>query len=352
MFSILDILRKHREEKNRGAAPVESGMSVTKAGSAAVPAPSVKSPDAVSVYSALDKGIAEENMRQMAQVYDEAVAAARKVYAPGGPDTVLLSGGLDPVISGITAALSRNHGESFQFFFAEYPDARDYLCYHAVNVCLFAVEFGLELRYDPAVIADLAKAAFLHDVGMAPMAAVFMKPSQLTAGEIGEIRSHPQKGLEAVTAAGVSSQGVQETVMQEHERYDGSGYPKGLKADGISEFAQVVGLVDVYEALIHARPYRPRYSPAAAVNVILNAKHLFSPRMIKLLIKRVGIFPAGTRVRLNTKETGVVIKANPFSPLRPVVNVIADANGNVLKVPREIDLCKNYLIHIEENLGK
>jgi HD-GYP domain-containing protein (c-di-GMP phosphodiesterase class II) len=350
MFSILDILKKHREDKKKqdasGAEPQACPQSVLFGEDTRV-AP------AVSVFAAVDKDVLEQNLRQMAQLYDEAVCLLRKLYAVGGVDVSVIKNELDPLVARLVAQITGGNRASQQLFFAEYASLKDYLYYHAANVCLLSLELGMALKLEPPALGDLAKTALLHDIGMVSVATLMMKPGPLNNEEIAKVRLHPKAGTELL--AKISREFprfVTDTVAQEHERFDGSGYPKGQKSDDISEFARIIGLVDVYEAMTHSRPHRIAYTPSATVNAILNGKGSFDSRLIKALIERIGIFPEGTKVRLNTKETGIVIKVNPLSPLRPVVSVITDSQGNELKAFKEINLDKDYLIHIEENLGK
>ncbi|MFA6384618.1 MAG: hypothetical protein WCY10_04525, partial [Candidatus Omnitrophota bacterium] len=104
------------------------------------------------------------------------------------------------------------------------------------------------------------------------------------------------------------------------------------------------------ESLTHTRPHRPRLTPPKAVNEILNQKSVFSVKIMKLLLERIGIFPVGTWVRLNTKETGIVSKNNQGLPLRPAVQVLFAENGSKLLQPKLVDLANNLLISVEECL--
>ena len=167
--------------------------------------------------------------------------------------------------------------------------------------------------------------------------------------EYAKIKKHPKTSLEILKSAqGEIAQDIIDAIMQEHERLDGSGYPQGLKDKQISELAQIIGLADLYEAMVHQRPYRNKFSPLETVKLILNNKSAFDCRIIKILIEKIGIFPIGVLVRLNTQEIGTVIKENPRLPLRPVVNVFYDAAGKQLKDHKLIDLSVNPMIFIEE----
>jgi HD-GYP domain-containing protein (c-di-GMP phosphodiesterase class II) len=173
----------------------------------------------------------------------------------------------------------------------------------------------------------------------------------LSSDELAKVKEHPAKGLEILSKLGGEfSTGLSDVITQEHERMDGSGYPKGLREGEIGEFAQIVSLADVYESLTHSRPHRLRLTPPKAVNEILKQKSVFSVKVMKLLLERIGIFPVGTWVRLNTKETGIVLKNNQGLPLRPAVQVLFAENGGKLLQPKLVDLASNLLISVEECL--
>lgn len=355
MFSILDILKKQREEK-RKSEPVPAGASpsappVQAEPLSVVPVPPESAPENLSIFSAVTKEVDDEEARQMSRFYDSAIAVAKKVYVADGPTAAVLANELAPVITGLVGTISKGNKEALRFFFADYPDPVNYLYYHAVNVCILSIELGLQLQYASAALEDLATAAFLHDIGMTSVHELIAKSGKLAGEEMDRMRQHTRKGAEILDrVARDFPHSVTEAVLNEHERFDGSGYPKGLKAEEIPELAQLVGLADVYEAIVHFRPYRQRQSPSDTINAILSNKGAFSARVTKALLERIGVYPAGTRVRLNTKELAVVMCVNPGSPLRPVVAVIADAQGNPLTALKEINLLKNYLVYIEECL--
>jgi hypothetical protein len=91
-------------------------------------------------------------------------------------------------------------------------------------------------------------------------------------------------------------------------------------------------------------------TPPKAVNEILSKKSVFGMKVLKLLLERIGIFPVGTWIRLNTKETGIVSKNNQGLPLRPSVQVLFAENGSKLLQPKLVDLASNLLISVEECL--
>jgi hypothetical protein len=193
----------------------------------------------------------------------------------------------------------------------------------------------------------------LHDIGSVDYLDIINKAAKLSEQDYNKVKEHPKVGLNVLNEFWKDPPAaVSEVVSQEHERLDGSGYPRGIKGKDISEFAQIVALVDIYEAMIHQRPYRNKHTPSETVNTILTNKNAFGYRVIKVLIERMGIFPVGFMVRLNNKEIGLVVKENPKSPLRPVVDIIFTPDNKKLEKPKQIDLARNPVICIEECLER
>ena len=141
-------------------------------------------------------------------------------------------------------------------------------------------------------------------------------------------------------------------VREEHEREQGQGYPNGLRSEEIHALAKILGLADIYDALICPRPYRRMFSPHEAVQELLDCQdRLGYPKLVvRELIQQLSLFPAGCRVRLSSNEVGRVILMNKQSPLRPVVEVLFDAEGQPLQTPRHVDLNTNPLVYVTASL--
>src|SRR2546427_12410722 len=182
----------------------------------------------------------------------------------------------------------------------------------------------------------LGVAAILHDVGMGLNAEeILNKPGPLSHEERTLIKRHPESGAQALRRLCPDADWIAELVLQEHERVGGQGYPRGLKGEEIHEFAQIIGLADTFEALLHARPYRQRFLPHEAVReLVTKEKTSFPTKILKCLIQQFSVFPLGTHVRLNTGESAEGVELNPQYPLRPVVKVLKDTHGSSLKEAR------------------
>ena len=125
--------------------------------------------------------------------------------------------------------------------------------------------------------------------------------------------------------------------VEEHERLDGSGYPRGTSEVG--EFSQIVAVADVYDALCSPRPHRPAITAHRAVREIIafgNRKKL-DAQTIRALLKSISLFPVGSFVRLSDGTFGRVIGAGQ-DPARPLVAVLCGEAGPVLDLASRPDL--------------
>lgn len=137
---------------------------------------------------------------------------------------------------------------------------------HCERVALDSVALGTALGLPWEQLGTLYWAALLHDVGKIAIAeTVLSKAGRLTADELGEIRRHPAYGADLLTGISTSLARVAESIRAHHERWDGLGYPRGLRSECIPLVARIVSVVDVYEALTSPRPYREPLSPEQAV---------------------------------------------------------------------------------------
>lgn len=139
---------------------------------------------------------------------------------------------------------------------------------HCHRMANYAATLGRRIGLTGEQIHVLKRGGFLHDVGMLTIPdAVLLKPGTLDAKERALIESHPVIG-ESLIANLRSLQQVRLIVRHHHERRDGSGYPDGLRGEEIPLAAQIVGLVDVFEALTSPRPYQEPHSSEGALVIL------------------------------------------------------------------------------------
>jgi HD-GYP domain-containing protein (c-di-GMP phosphodiesterase class II) len=166
------------------------------------------------------------------------------------------------------------------------------------------------------------------------------------------IKKHPQFGYEIVlNSLGEKYKWLAEVVSQEQEREGGQGYPRGLLGNEIHEYAKVIGIVDVYEALSHPRPQRKRFLPYEATKVIVNSsKNMFPQKLIRALLTKLSCFPTGSYVVLNSKAIGRVVETNEAYPLRPVIEMLYDSMGKKLTEKKVVKLQDTPLLYITDSM--
>jgi len=227
---------------------------------------------------------------------------------------------------------------------------KDSLSIHAVNVMITALIIGKELGYARGELETLGTAALFHEIGMHLIPKSIRKnKGKLTDQELAVIRQHPELAFTELRKYGQDYLEIAEIIQQEHERIDGSGYPFGLEGAQIKEMALIVGLLDIYDALINSRPYRDKILPSDAMKVIVRrSKGLFPAAIIKKLLIQLSIYPVKSYVRLNNASIGMVVKTNTLWPLKPIITIIFDAQGRKIeKAKKMIDLSKSPLLYIK-----
>lgn len=255
--------------------------------------------------------------------------------------------GLSALAAGIAEALKRNDQLLVQ---AMSGPAGPPLITNLVNVAILATKVGIGLGYYGKELERLTLAGLVHDIGLfAVPQSVITKSGRLTHDERMLVEQHPELGYEAIRRGGPKYEWLAQVVRQAHERWNGQGYPNKLKGRQISELAQIIGVVDVFDALVSPRGYRRRFFPHEAVRELMVAERTAFPReVVKALVEQLSAYPLGTSVRLSTGEVGSVTRVNTSYPLRPVVWVEGAAGYG--QEGRQVDLSLTPLVSIVETL--
>ncbi len=192
-----------------------------------------------------------------------------------------------------------------------------------VHVGILAAKLGVGLNFSGEELEHLALAGLLHDIGIFTLSPELLARSgKLSAEERAVLEQHPLAGHDIVVKGHPRYEWLAVVIRQAHERWGGQGYPFRLKGRAIHEFAHVIGICDIFDALVSPRPYRRRLLPHEAIQELFQSERTSFPReIIKALVEQLSVYPLGTQVRLNTGEIGVVIRLNPRLPLRPVIRL-------------------------------
>lgn len=244
----------------------------------------------------------------------------------------------DPVVEGILDSIFRLPSALLPL--AQVKTRDEYTFQHSVSVAALSVAFGRTLDLPRETIKELAMGGLLHDVGKAQIpTAILNKPGKLTDAEFLIMKRHATLSAELLR----DTKGVSEIAFlaasQHHERYDGSGYPHGLKGEEISLYGQMMCIVDVYDAITSLRIYHKGMPPTEALRKMFEwSKTHFNPRLVQAFIKGIGIYPAGSLVRLESGLMGIVREVVPTKLLQPVVNIFYHADKLCYLPPKTVDL--------------
>jgi HD-GYP domain-containing protein (c-di-GMP phosphodiesterase class II) len=140
--------------------------------------------------------------------------------------------------------------------------------WHCERLALISVHLGIAMRLDRLSLISLYRGGFLHDVGKVGIPdSILFKPGKLTAQEWVVMRSHTSRG-EEICRHLKSLAPVLPIIRHHHERWDGSGYPDGLRGAQIPLIARVLQIADIYDALTSPRPYKDAFSPDKALQIL------------------------------------------------------------------------------------
>lgn len=215
-----------------------------------------------------------------------------------------------------------------------------FLFEHTMHVSVFATIVGFANRYSEQQLYDLFVSSLLFDIGMLNVPdRLYRKAGRLTAAERERIEYHTIDGHQMLAARSDLPRAAAACALQHHERFDGSGYPFRIRKNELHEFPQIIGIADLYDALVSKRHYRNPFTPGDAIEFLLGSgDRLFDLSFVQLFVRHVSIYPLGSRVLLNSGQIAVIEAVDPSFVQRPVVKVIQEPDGKPAKYPYEIDL--------------
>jgi HD-GYP domain-containing protein (c-di-GMP phosphodiesterase class II) len=228
----------------------------------------------------------------------------------------------------------------------------DYLFHQSINVTVLALMMGVAKGYNQNQLTELGMSALLFDIGMVSTPKyLWNKKTEITPDERQLIQTHATVGYEILNNQEGVPPLVARVALEHHERFDGTGYPNGLKGNQIHEYSQIVSIADVYSALTSLRAYRHRFTPSDAIEFLLaTGNQQFDIKLIQLFCSYITIYPVTSTVRLNTGQIAVVSATNRNFIHRPVVRIIQEANGQPSVNRQEIDLFHSTNITIVSSL--
>jgi HD-GYP domain-containing protein (c-di-GMP phosphodiesterase class II) len=246
--------------------------------------------------------------------------------------------------------------------FTDLATADAYTLQHSIDTTVLGLLLGRKLfqdygwidfdgtrRYDKVDerLIRLGLGLLLHDVGKVTVPAeVLNKNGPLDPSEWELIYAYPAAGADMLTDDTVGPR-ARSVVRSHHERFDGSGYPSGLKGDAIPQLARIAAVADVFDAVTSARPYRVAAPPFVGVETVSAGDRThFDPEVVAVFRAVVAPHPVGMSVTLSDGREGIVTDVPPSRADRPVVRVVTDYDGTRLATAIELHLIRSPEIQI------
>ena len=215
----------------------------------------------------------------------------------------------------------------------------NYLLEHSLNVAILLATFATHVGLKEAQVQELALSGFLHDVGKIKIPSKILdKPGLLDDQEMTIMRDHVYFSTKFLLEMGIS-EAIVLTISQHRERLDGYGYPGGLRGDEIKQFGRMIAIVDTYDAITADRCYKASVTSKKALQILLQeAPEKYDQKLVSQFVQCIGIFPAGSLVKLSNEKIALVIKQHPLNSANPVVKIFYSVQDKQYLEPKELNL--------------
>lgn len=276
------------------------------------------------------------------EVYSD-ISAGKQV------DMVALNNSVKSMVNSIT----RNPDAMIWLTLLKRTGGYDY--HHALGCSVWSVALGRQLGLSHNELNLLAMGSMMCDIGKAHIDKnILNKAGQLTDSEFAIVQKHVTFSISMLSKNASPPKEILAIVAYHHERYDGSGYPRQLKAEHIPVFARIAGLADCYDALTRPRSYAQACSPADAIRQLYGWRdRFFQAELIEEFIQSIGLYPAGSVVKLTDNSIAVVVAEGRRQRLHPKVMLLLDPQGNSLPRPEVINLAEKASdsVHIQTGVS-
>ena len=252
---------------------------------------------------------------------------------------------VNPIISKMSASILRNQNALLGLSRIRVMDK--YTFEHSVSISVLMMAFAKGLGLSNKIINEVGIGGLLHDIGktLTPPK-ILNKPGKLTPAEFVIMKRHVVDSYNILQKTKGLSQIALNVAGQHHEKFDGNGYPHGLKGNAISLYGQMSAITDVYDALTADRCYHSGKEPSEVLKLLLkwSGSH-FNPELVQKFIQSVGIYPPGSLVMLNNGFLAKVIDIHD-NMLKPEVEILYHAKTRKMVNNKTINLTEHPNIKI------
>jgi HD-GYP domain-containing protein (c-di-GMP phosphodiesterase class II) len=196
---------------------------------------------------------------------------------------------------------------------------------HPINVMLLALQLGAAMRLPQAELLSLAQASLLHDIGKRRLGKERFKSAAINSYERRMLERHVEYGLDLLDRYRDQfpplSASARDGIHAHHERWDGTGYPRGLKGERIPLLGRIIAIADSYDAMLSDQVYRRRLLPEEAYREILvQSGKAYDPAIAQVFKRVIAPYPMNSLIRLDTGDVARVIALGE-DHCRPIVRM-------------------------------
>jgi HD-GYP domain-containing protein (c-di-GMP phosphodiesterase class II) len=273
----------------------------------------------ICVESYINDKLKAKSLAQIEDVYCEFKMSSGKLNAKSIKQ-------LSSIIDNLVIELLNKKDLSYNVI--DFKNYDTYTFQHCLNVATLSISTGISMGFSESHLYELGMSGLLHDIGkmLIPLE-ILNKPAKLTDDEYEIIKNHPENAVNQLR--NLVSNNVLRSIEGHHEKLDGTGYPHNRKADNIHNYAKILAVCDVYDALTSDRPYRKPSFPNEVIEYIMGCSDThFDYEILKHFIKIIVAYPIGSFVKLSDKRLAVVVKNYSENIMRPLVRII-NSDGTV-----------------------
>lgn len=218
---------------------------------------------------------------------------------------------------------------------------------HSVNTTVLSLLLAEQLGMSPFELKKLGEGTILHDIGKTVLkSTILYKPSSLDEEELEHVKLHTVYGYKILKKNPIMTELSRLIALQHHERLDGSGYPNGLVKEEIHLFSKIAAIADMYDALTAERCYRGSLTNYEAYQILMEDSAIrLDAELLGKFLQKIAVYPNGTMVKLSDGTRGIVKAQNESMPFRPIIRVIDDFRGSMVKL-YDLDLMTTLNITI------
>ena len=249
-----------------------------------------------------------------------------KVSKGSGVDTAVAKDAISDCVDSVL------HSPDAFLWLTQLKNKDNYTAQHSLNVCVLSIVLGRQIGLDVKQLNQLAMCGMMHDMGklLVPLE-ILNKPGKLDPDELRTMQNHTILGYELLSSSANMPKSAIETALTHHEQIDGKGYPRGISANAVSYFSNIVTIADIYDAITSEKVYKKASTHLEATKILfeLSNTHL-NELLVAKFIESLSVYPPGSFVKMNDGSIAMVLEVNVKQKLRPKVMFILDKNMHLL----------------------